>query len=189
MKRKLFVLVVIVAFASLAAYGTLAYFTDSETAHNIITSGEIDIALLGWADSDKSTPVSLDDGTYDVMPGTTITKIAEVKNVGSNAAYVRVKVAKDLKLAEGKTGEANLDVIEIDWNTTDWLLQEDGYYYYRTAVEPGETTEPLFTTVPFAETMENLYQNSTAAIHVDAFGVQVANNGDSPLTAAGWPEN
>ena len=52
---------------------------------------------------------------------------------------------------------------------------------------PVKPRPPLFTTVTFAPEMGNEYQNSTAHIDVKADAVQVANNGDAVLEAAGWP--
>ena len=65
---------------------------------------------------------------------------------------------------------------------------KDGYYYYNAALEPGHTTEPLFTAVHFAKTMSNMYQESRAILQVNAFATQTAHNGASALEAAGWPE-
>ena len=45
-KRKLFSLAVIAMCLSIVGTGTLAYFTDSTTAHNVITTGNIDIELI-----------------------------------------------------------------------------------------------------------------------------------------------
>lgn len=49
-------------------------------------------------------------------------------------------------------------------------------------------TIPIFTKVKFADHMSNMYQNSKAEIKIDAKAVQSANNGDSAIDAAGWPE-
>lgn len=76
----------------------------------------------------------------------------------------------------------------MDFNDTDWTAGEDGYYYYNEILAPGEVTEPLFTTVSFDTGMNNLYQNSTAAVDVAAYGVQADNNGDTVQEAQGWPD-
>lgn len=187
MKKKLFTVAAIVICLSLMAYGTLAYFTADKTAHNVITSGEIQIDLLEWADEDKTTPFPA-DGVSGVMPGADVTKIVEVKNTGSNAAYIRVKVEKDITLAQGVEGEADPALLELDFDQTSWTLGADGFYYYDEALEPGQVTQPLFAKVAFAPGMGNIYQNSTATVDVTAYAVQVAHNGESAMDAAGWPE-
>ena len=83
MKRRLFAGAVIVMCLSLLGFGTLAYFTAEDTAHNVITSGDIDIELQEWADEEKTIPFP-EEGISGVMPGTETTKIVEVKNTGSN---------------------------------------------------------------------------------------------------------
>ena len=51
-----------------------------------------------------------------------------------------------------------------------------------------ETAHNVATTVTFdAAKMDNIYQNCTAKIEVQAHAVQVANNGDTVLDATGWP--
>ena len=48
-----------------------------------------------WADDEKTKPF---ENLSGVMPNTTVTKIAEVKNTGASDAWVRVKVEKNIKL-------------------------------------------------------------------------------------------
>lgn len=185
MKRRIFITAVIVICLSLLAYGTLAYFTAEDIAHNVITSGAIHIKLLEWKDEAKTTPFP-EEGIHGVMPGTDITKIVEVKNTGSNSAWIRVKVEKEIVLTDGS--EPDLGLMTLDFDETSWEYK-DGYYYYNEALEPGEVTAPLFATVSFDADMGNAYQNSTASVKVTAYATQVANNGNSAVEAAGWPED
>lgn len=191
MKRRLLALSVLLIGLSILAYGSLAYFTGEDIAHNVIKSGNVSIDLLEWADEEKTVPFPA-DGLENVMPGTQITKIAEVKNTGSHDAYIRVAVEKSLVLPEGVTGEVDLSLMDIAIDTEYWTLGEDGYYYYNTPLAPGAVTEPLFTAVSFDADMDNLYQNSTALVDVKAQAVQSANNpipqGGSITDVAGWPK-
>lgn len=187
MKKRLFAAAVIAVCLSLMAYGTLAYFTADEVAHNVITTGAIDIDLLEWADEGKTIPFP-EDGVSGVMPGADVTKIVEVQNTGSGDAYIRVKVEKEIILPEGVEGEVDSGLMMLDFDETYWLLGDDGFYYYKEAVAPGAVTQPLFATVSFDSSMGNLYQNSTATVDVTAYAVQVANNGATVMDAAGWPE-
>lgn len=184
MKKRLFVAALACICITALAGGTLAYYTAENTAHNVITTGGIDIALQEWADTDKTTPFP-EDGVNDVMPGTSVTKIVEVKNTGANDAYIRVKVDKSIDLAG--EGTPDLSLLALDMNQADWTAGEDGYYYYNEVLAPGEVTAPLFTTVSFDTGMDNLYQNSAAEVDVAAYAVQADNNGDTVLEAQGWP--
>ena len=186
MKRKLFTGAVIAICLSLIAYGTLAYFTAEDTARNVITSGGIEIQLREWADKEKTTPFP-EDEVSGVMPGSEVSKIVEVKNIGESDAYIRVSVEKALALAEGREGGVDLSLVTLDFNTEAWT-EADGYYYYNSPLKPNETTAPLFTAVSFSADMGNLYQNSSLTVNVTAEATQVANNGASALTANGWPQ-
>ena len=182
MKRKLLILSLLVILAALTAAGTLAYYTDSARTHNVITSGKVNIALHEWADKKHKEPFRDKTG---VMPGTKVTKIVEVKNTGTGAAFLRLYVEKNVYGADQKPMKS--DPVSLDFNDTDWTYS-DGYYYAR-SLQPGETTVPLFNTVTFAAEMGNKYQNATAHVKVSAYAVQSANNGDSPQAAKGWPSD
>ena len=121
------------------------------------------------------------------MPGCEVSKIVEVKNTGSQPAYVRLRVTKEIKLSGQTEGEADLSLVTFDLNSQDWE-ERDGFYYYREPLEPGQTTQPLFTAVSFSESMGNLYQDSIAVVQVKAYATQTANNGETVFDAAGWPE-
>ena len=185
MKRKLLIVSVLAILVAVTAAGTLAYFTDTGTAHNVITTGNVKIELNEWADEARTQPFQDKTG---VMPGTKVTKIVEVENTGTGAAFVRLRVETEVLSAEGvKMGPKH---VRLDFNQTDWIYQ-DGYYYYARSrpLEPGKTTEPLFTAVTFDPLMGNEYQNASAHVKVIAYAVQSANNGDSPQAAKGWPSD
>lgn len=135
-------------------------------------------------DGEKTVPF---EDQLGVMPGSDVSKIVTVTNTGGQPAWVRVSLDKAIELARGVEGEADLSLVTCDLNTESWT-EKDGYYYYNAALEPGQTTEPLFTAVHFAETMSNMYQESRAILQVNAFATQTAHNGASALEAAGWPE-
>ena len=181
MKRKLLILSVLAICIATLAAGTLAYFTSEGKAHNVITTGGVEIVVQEWADENKQTPFEDLEG---IMPGMTVTKIAEIKNTGASDAWVRVKVEKNIKLQGEGTSDTSL--VELTLNTADWT-EKDGYYYYTKVLKPGEVTAPIFTAVTFKPDMGNEYQNATATVDVVAHAVQTANNGTSALTASGWP--
>ena len=181
MKRKILILSVLAICIATLAAGTLAYFTSEGKAHNVITTGGVEITVQEWADKDKQTPFEDLEG---IMPGMTVTKIAEIKNTGASDAWIRVLITKNIQLAGD--GTPNTDLLELNLNLTDWALGEDGYLYYNKALKPGEVTEPIFTAVTFKPDMGNEYQNATATVDVSAQAVQTANNGDTVMAAKGW---
>lgn len=187
MKKRLFVCALIAICLSVTAYGTLAYFTHEETATNVITAGDIEIDLQEWAIPDGGGDRVPFEDVMDVMPGVEVSKIVEVKNTGDNAAWVRICLDKSITLADGVEGEVDLSLVSYDLNKDYWT-EKDGFYYYNAALNPDQTTEPLFTKVIFSKNMSNMYQHSKAVVEVTAQATQVANNGTSALDAAGWPK-
>lgn len=166
------------------AYQTSAYYTAEERAHNVITSGDVDIELIEMMESeDGLVPFENQDG---VMPGVAVSKIVTVKNTGGQPAFIRIKLEQVITLADGKEGDVDEALVTCNLNTINWT-EHDGYYYYNNTLNPGEETKPLFTEVTFSEKMGNLYQGCTVELFVQAQATQVANNGDTALEALGWP--
>lgn len=76
---------VVLAMSTVVAAGSsLAYFTDSETATNTFTVGDVDI--------DLTEPLWNPTEEHIISPGAKIEKNPTVTNVGVNDAYIRVKV-------------------------------------------------------------------------------------------------
>lgn len=102
MKRKLLIVSVLAILVAVTAAGTLAYFTDTGTAHNVITTGNVKIELKEWADEACEEPFKDKTG---VMPGTKVTKIVEVKNTGTGAAFVRPARGEECLRRESEADE------------------------------------------------------------------------------------
>lgn len=183
LKKRFFACAILAIMLSLMGQATMAYFTATEVAENVITAGGIDVTLQEkTASGDDFQDV---DG---VMPGDKVSKIVTVVN-NLDDAYVRVLVDVQILDAEGeKMTVSNLDdLLVIDYDTESWTLK-DGAWYYNTALTEGETTKPLFTEVDFTKGMTDEFQSTTVIITLQAQATQVANNGTDVFTAAGWPE-
>lgn len=174
MKKIITAVALITICAALIGFGSIAYFTASDTSHNTITTGSIDIALLITdANGDPFEAPSL------IMPGDVIDEVVSVRNDGNAPAWIRVGVAVNC-------GELDSSLFEFNYNTEDWTYSE-GYFYCNTPVEPNAVTEPLFSTVTASILMGNDFANGSFGIDLSAHAVQSANNGASVLEAAGWP--
>lgn len=191
MKKKILYIAAIVICLSLITSGTYAYFTTSDTARNVITSGGIEVNVVeqqlvnGTLQPYPNQPIQ-------VMPATTVSKIVSVQSI-EQAAWVRMNYTLTVYDAEGKEMEIPADelakVIVIETDATNWTLK-DGWWYYNTAVKGGETTKPLFEEVIFSgPNMDNKYQSSTVVIDVTAQAVQKVHNGETVWEALGWPES
>ena len=181
MKKKIFAIAVLIVCLSLSVGGTLAFFTTSKTARNVIEMGSIEIELIqkGEGDAPFTTAVG-------IIPGKTVADTVIVKNVSAKPCWVRVEAAKVIELAAGVSGVPDTSLMTMNINTDNWTLK-DGYYYYNNVLAAGTETEPLFTEVAFSTAMGNLYKNATAKINVTAQAVQYANNGATVAEAIGWP--
>ena len=182
-KKQIALIAMMVSCIALLAAGTLAYFTAEETNYNVITTPGLNIRLEEETDGGDPWP---EEGFSDIKPGMDVTKIAYVTNTGDVDAYIRIALKKTITPAEGVDAELNFDHITLDINTTDWT-EQDGIYYYNKMLASGESTTPLFTNVHFGEVLGNEYKKARVVITVTAQAVQSKNNGDSALTAAGWP--
>ena len=183
MKRKLLIVSVVSICIAILAAGSLAYFTAEGKAHNVITTGGVEIALEEWADEDMTKPYNKE--AVSVMPGTKVTKIVQVKNTGASDAWVRVKVEKKIE-RKTEVGEIDPNLVELDLDTEKWEY-EDGFYYYKEALKPNDKTAPILRSVEFKPAMDNVYQNAQISVDISAQAVQYANNGTTVMAAQGWP--
>ena len=184
MKKRMLTAALALCCLAVLATGTLAYFTAEETAQNVITMGSLKMELVELNEEGKPWT-----NVENIVPGMEVTKEAFVKNTGTVDFYTRVKITKTFVPAQGEEKpELNTKLVRLDINEKYWEPGNDGFYYYKKPVAPGEETKPLFTTVTFSTEMGNEYQNVKVKIDLDAQAVQSRNNGDSATKATCWPE-
>ncbi len=131
--KKILALCLVVILAVTAVTGaTLAYFTDTDTETNVFTTGDVDIDL------EEVFPESEDDRR--LLPGKDITKEVDVRNEGSEDAYVRVHIAFPSMLDSGSEDQpefaaynntlhwnfSNASIADGKWN---WNADKDGTNY------------------------------------------------------------
>ena len=91
-KKKILALALVAVIAITAIAGaSLAYFTDTKTAENTFTMGNVKIVL---DETDITNPEGdrVTRNAYDVYPGAVVTKDPIVHNTGKNGAYIRATV-------------------------------------------------------------------------------------------------
>lgn len=188
LKKRFTVCALVVILLAIIGQSTLAYYTSSDQAHNVITTSGVEITLLETIDDKDTAFVDL----YGVMPGQVVPKIVAVRN-DEEEAFIRIQCDVIMKDASGKEMELSQEKLEslisVDYNEEAWTLK-DGWWYFGESVATGERTVPLFTAVEFnGRNMTNEYQNCSVQIRVYAQAVQVKNNpGTTALTAQGWPK-
>ena len=91
-KKKIITLALVAMIAILSiTSASLAYFTDTKTAENTFTMGNVKIVL---DETDVTNPNGdrVTENEYDVYPGAVVTKDPIVHNTGKNGAYIRVLI-------------------------------------------------------------------------------------------------
>lgn len=190
MKKRILAMAIVMICLSVLASTTLAYFTDTATARNVITSGGIDIRIVEQQLVDGAL-VPYPGGSIPVMPDTTVSKIVSVENT-AQSAWIRAGYTVTVYDAENKAMDIPAEelekVIGITPNSSTWT-PAGAWWYYNIAVVPGGWTAPLFEEVVFSgPDMDNKYQGCRVVVDVTAQAVQAANNGTNVWEAVGWPE-
>ena len=194
MKKKIVTLAVLTICLATLASGTLAYFTAKDTAHNVITSGTVDIEIEEWQDpdGDRNDYLPYPAAPIEIMPGAAVSKIVKIKNLEADA-YIRAQFDVIVKKADNTvmeiTSEELADIISVKTNGNYWERKagDNEWWYYNESVKKDHSTNPLFTEVTFSgPNMTNKYQGCTVEIVVNAQAVQTANNGNSAMDAVGW---
>ena len=200
MKKKIAALSAMILCMAMVVSGTMAYFTQDDTAVNVITTGGIKIELKEWRNEERTEEFKNLEG---VMPGEKVTKIVTVENK-EQPAYIRARYEITVTDRSGDIMQIPAtvlkDVVKIDvnegvngywtWHQPD--SQKPGWYYYNVAVGTGAVTEPLFTHVELdGDSMNNDYQGCAVAVNVYTEAVQQANNpaeAGKTYLALGWDE-
>lgn len=184
MKRKLLLIAVVIICCATLGFGSVAYFTASAKAVNVITSGNIKIAIVERQLDADGNLVAYPDKPVAVMPGAEVSKIVAIRNEAGHEAWVRAKVVVTVLDAEGKPLEIPNGLVTLGGVNAAWR-EKDGFYYYTKPLVGAAETESLMETVAFdAEAMDNVYQGCTITVSVSAQALQVKN---VPLGSDGLP--
>ena len=164
-KKLLPVALSVVLLGTVGVGATLAYFTDSDSATNVVTMGHVNIELTepAWKYDEK--------GITNVSPGQTIEKDPTITlQEGSLDAYIRVKLE-----VEGLEKEEAADVIKLIKLNEGWTLEEDGYYYYKNKLTSDTSSTTMFNQVTIPHEWDNSYIDKAFNINVYAEAIQADN--------------
>ena len=199
MKKKsiLMAAIAVMLVAVLVVGGTLAYFTDTKSATNTFTMGNVAITL---DETDVNNPKArtANGNTYNVYPGQTVQKDPIVHNTGKNAAYIRAtvnvsnwmnlvaayypdfketfpndgyKAALNLLVGELGEGWSVVDVVKGDTFT---IGQFDAKFIlkYDGTLAAGSETTPMFTQVMVPAGLDNANASTFSSVKVQAQAIQ-----------------
>ena len=183
LKARIALVAGIVAVCALLAMGTSAFTAVKGTAEPEIVAGTVDIELSQVNDLGLSgfSPYAL-----ELAPGKPLTQTLTVKNSGDHPVYLRMQLVPAVEGADGSAAAPADAALSLSGKDSAWV-EQDGFWYYSAALEPGQSTTPLFTQVALADgyTPED---DQVVQLGIKALSVQSENNGTDPLAAAGWPE-
>ena len=181
-RRKLVAAAIVAALLTLFSQSTLAYYTVTGIATNVVTSGGVQLRIHETTADGYPFP---EEGVT-VIPGDVISKEVSVENVCEHPFWLRVQLVKG-STSETLDAQDALQVVEI--NDQEWIAHGEYYYFYR-PLQPDERTIPLFEEVCIAgEAVDQYDVGSILTLTVKAHAVQSENNpAEHPWEASGWPE-
>lgn len=204
MKKKITAIFLCVALVAIAIVGaSLAYFTDTKTATNTFTMGDVKIKLdetnVNDVDGDRVT-----SNTYNTYPGAVVTKDPIVHNIGANAAYIRATVkvenwvttCKECYKFDGTGGYANtlVDYLVVEkklgngWSVEKAMVDANGndvtfvLKYDGKLAAKGETTA-MFQQVQIPAGLENGQTLGTITVKADAIQTDGFDTWDAAFNA------
>lgn len=182
-KIKIVVVALVAAIVTMMGQASLAYYSTVGKATNVVTSGNIQFIIHETTDQGKEFP---EEGVY-IVPGDIVSKKVSIESDCAHPFYLRVKMVYGVDSQE-LTAE---DCFKLNINEEYWALHEDGWYYYKGIVEPGQTTPNVFSHVEIVgSSVDTSYLGKTLTLTVKAQAVQSENNpitDDNTYTASGWP--
>lgn len=175
-KKAAMLISALAVIAIIAVGATLAFFTDTDTKQNVFTLGKVSGTLTedGSTDGKKR-----EDGGRDytsITPGKTLSKVPVITlDSNSQKAYARMKIEY--------TGLTAAQITEFQQGITlnsGWALGTDGYFYYNTVLNPGDTAT-IFNTVTIPATWGNEMAEKSFSMNLKAELIQ-SDNFDGQLT-------
>ena len=181
--KKIIIILLLILIA--AASVSYSFVVKSTTNSNIIKFGSLKLKLI------ETTIINgeekeISDGYEDELKPEASRRV-RVKNVGKHPMYLRFSLTTYVIKNNAKVSINNL--VSYDINSTDYVYK-DGWYYYKKALSPGETTENLITKIYFdVDAVKQQYEHGRLNFDVDVGAVQSENNESDVLEVEGWPTN
>lgn len=195
-KRKALLLSVCAILLIVASvFGTLAYLTDTESALNTFTVGQVDMVLT---ETDVDKDGNNKANKYHLLPGHDYVKDPTIiVNVESETAYFRMIVTVNFPYALTEADLSTYRTTELDglfvgrsenlWQLEEKIVSADGktvtyeYRFFTTADGNTGSMPPLFQKISVPSTYDNeeiaLFHGMT--IDVEAHAIQAAGFADA----------
>lgn len=163
--KKIIFVIATVLLLTVAVGTTVAYIvTQTESIVNTFNPSKVTTAVI-----ENGSETEYDN---DVVPVNAKSNV-KIKNTGDTEAYIRAAVIvtwKKIETVDGITKESvyaqapTASDYNIDWtfddNSPTWVKGNDGYYYFKEPVKPGETTDVLINSCSVTGTAPEGYSLS-----------------------------
>ena len=129
--------------ACLGISGTYAYYQDSVSVQNHISTGDVNIGIREYQEIDgKETEYDLAENRI-VLPSEVVSKIPRITNY-AETCYIRAKVTHHSKPVSESDTEKTAEYILSDENINgisgQWIRKGE-YYYYTEPLEKGASVD------------------------------------------------
>ena len=128
----LLLLILLLTAAGLAVGVGSAYFSDQDARSNRIRPGDSNLEI-----TEEFHPPD------ELKPGEVIAKSVQIANKGKSSCFIRCRLLMD--------DEEILPYLHLGIDSENWEKSEDGYYYYKSALEMGEITPELLRQITVSE--------------------------------------
>lgn len=161
-------IVVIVCF-SFGLYQTYAALTDSDKKQNEFRLGDFQTSI----EEEFDPPASFN-------PDKEYMKKVTIKNTGEQASFIRVlalpimtkKQASGTTILLPATTDGATPILTIDYNLSDWIDGQDGYFYFKKTVGKNERTTQLFSKVKMNKAnITEEYTDANLSFEIKAEGI------------------
>ena len=153
----------------------MVYAATSNNANKSFETGVVDITLEEYHVQGGTEAAW--SGSAHVMPGTKVSLIPRIKNMGTDC-YVRAKIA--FRDTNGEITEK-----DITGFSKDWYKADDGYYYYKSVLGVKKTAE-LFKGLDIPTDIPQSMANKTFYMDITVHAIQSKNFTPDYDMAAPW---
>ena len=194
MSRKKTILTALVLLLVILIGGMLAYFTDQETRTNVFTIGDVDIDLIedGWSQDGTSTNYKNAEAN-NIAPNKKVDKAPKIKNSGTNAAYVFIKVKVPVEEVTVGGTKKSQEIFKLGTKDSAWTQvshdENTGTYVFgygsaseMTSLAKDVTTPAVFPDVTLINLDDPSELASSQEIKVTAYGIQTTDLGKTTPT-------
>lgn len=161
---------VLISLAALAIVGlgsTYAYFSDTLTVINHISTGDVNIALKEYEIQDGKEVAYTNP--KQIVPGQTVSKIPRITN-RAEPCWVRAKISYNNSNSGKMEGLSDSDISGMP---DEWVKKGD--YYYLTDILEHSEKITLFNEVHFPAEWTEEYAGQKIKINIQADAIQAAN--------------